>query len=290
MIYTFNDGYCPHKVQPKKCHVQNILRKVYGWDFWRSSTELTSLITPQFQVEPNPKRLMAGSQKITQLKRKIIWTQTHHFPASSCFHPPGDKKPSHHQPFNPSHFVDTKVGSSEPPGPAKLIGIPIHCPLSCWLPARCQDGPPSQHPSNSPTVLDGQYLSKHTNFGWNSRIYMWKDIHIDSYSMYIIFVHSFQQIRRRWNFEFIELSGLILERRTPPYFGDIVWKGMEQENQRQTGFQFVRSGIKVHKYLEDEQHPKTPQIPPYYTTSGTDSASPPPQTQQAVWASTPAAS
>ena len=92
MIYTFNDGYCPHKVQPKKCHVQNILRKVYGWDFWRSSTELTSLITPQFQVEPNPKRLMAGSQKITQLKRKIIWTQTHHFPASSCFHPPGDKK------------------------------------------------------------------------------------------------------------------------------------------------------------------------------------------------------
>lgn len=93
-------------------------------------------------------------------------------------------------------------------------------------------------------------ISKHTNVGWNSRESICEKIFIDSYSIYKIIVHSFQQIRRRWNFEFIELSGLrghILGRRTPPYFGDIVWKGMEQENQRQTGFQFVRSGIKVHQ-------------------------------------------
>ena len=91
---------------------------------------------------------------------------------------------------------------------------------------------------------------------------------IDSYSIYKIIVHSFQQIRRRWNFEFIELSGLsghILERRTPPYFGDIVWKGMEQENQRQTGFALlgqVSKSINTWKTNNIPKHLKSHPITP----------------------------
>ena len=51
---SFFRGYV--KLREGKRYMLLSLEVFYGWDFWRSSTELTSLITPQFQVEPNPKR------------------------------------------------------------------------------------------------------------------------------------------------------------------------------------------------------------------------------------------